>query len=365
MIYYVLPSHGRSHSIDEFLGSWGSGLKSILVPLTYDEFYRKTGFEAGTYIFTQFEALGRTELAYVVRVAGRMAQRPELFRILNCPDVYCSRLELLDRLYARRINRFRAFQLGRIAADQLRYPVFIRSSSEHVLWDTRLLIDAGEFEAERRKWALALPHEFNDFLAIEYEHSADEEGMFRKYSAMRIGDRIVPRHVLFSRNWATRFPDIVDEQTAAEEAGFVKEFPHRAQLEEFFKIADIDYGRIDYTVLNGAIHVWEINTNPVVVPSPARLAAEREISQRASAESVTRAFEALERGSPASDARLSLSPLDSIRSFGARRERRKRNTKRRMLADHFTYASKEAARNAASDPTGSPLMRLHRRGGGG
>ena len=38
--------------------------------------------------------------------------------------------------------------------------------------------------------------------------------------------------------------------------------PHRELLEHIFRDAGIDYGRIDYGLLDGRIQVWEINTNP-------------------------------------------------------------------------------------------------------
>jgi len=34
-------------------------------------------------------------------------------------------------------------------------------------------------------------------------------------------------------------------------------------LRRIFDIAGIDYGRIDYSLRDGAVETWEINTNPV------------------------------------------------------------------------------------------------------
>ena len=38
-----------------------------------------------------------------------------------------------------------------------------------------------------------------------------------------------------------------------------------------FQIAGIDYGRIDYSMLDGEPQVWEINTNPTVLKITPRL----------------------------------------------------------------------------------------------
>ncbi len=37
--------------------------------------------------------------------------------------------------------------------------------------------------------------------------------------------------------------------------------PHEPELREIFRLAKIQYGRVDYSILNGTIQVWEINTN--------------------------------------------------------------------------------------------------------
>jgi hypothetical protein len=41
---------------------------------------------------------------------------------------------------------------------------------------------------------------------------------------------------------------------------------HREKIAEVFRIAGIDYRRIDHGVKDGRIQVWEINTNPMVMP---------------------------------------------------------------------------------------------------
>ena len=40
--------------------------------------------------------------------------------------------------------------------------------------------------------------------------------------------------------------------------------PHHDLLKKIFSAGRIDFGRIDYSVLNGNIRVWEINTNPTI-----------------------------------------------------------------------------------------------------
>ena len=40
------------------------------------------------------------------------------------------------------------------------------------------------------------------------------------------------------------------------------------QLREIFDLAQIEYGRIDYGMLDGKVQCWEINTNPGLALAP-------------------------------------------------------------------------------------------------
>ena len=58
---------------------------------------------------------------------------------------------------------------------------------------------------------------------------------------------------------------LLDEHLLDEERAFVAENPHNDQLQEVFELANIQYGRIDYAVVDGRLQVWEINTNPMTL----------------------------------------------------------------------------------------------------
>ena len=130
-------------------------------------------------------------------------------------------------------------------------------------------------------------------MLVEYLHGADAEGVFRKYSAMNVRGALSPRHILFSHDWVTKKPDLVNDATVAEERAFIEDFPHREPLTAIFRLAGVDYGRIDYGVLDGRIQVWEINTNPVVVPQREKLDPKRLASQSRSAALIAEALREL------------------------------------------------------------------------
>ena len=63
---------------------------------------------------------------------------------------------------------------------------------------------------------------------------------------------------------------IFDRERADEESRYCETNPHEAWIREIFRLARIDYGRIDYGMLDGKPQVWEINTNPTIGRGPNR-----------------------------------------------------------------------------------------------
>ena len=104
--------------------------------------------------------------------------------------------------------------------------------------------------------------ESREVVAVEFIDTADSEGLYRKYSAFRVGDQIVPRHVFFSREWMQKQADLTDPAYLEEERAYVETNPHRGAVLDVFELARIEYGRVDYSILDGRLQVWEINTNP-------------------------------------------------------------------------------------------------------
>lgn len=146
-------------------------------------------------------------------------------------------------------------------------------------------------------------------MVVEKMDVRGDDGLHRKYAALKIGDELVPRHLLFSEDWVTKFPGVVTtEELAKEERAFLEEFPHADAVNEVFRMAGIDYGRIDYGFKDGRMQVWEINTNPLIVPAPRKLNPLRLDTQARSAALITEALESL----------LETAPQGAgVRAFGA------------------------------------------------
>lgn len=189
--------------------------------------------------------------------------------LLNHPLEFLRRQELLEALYLAGINRFRSYRLSELKDATPSYPVFLRSEHLHTGSLSGLLRDRAELEAAASR--ILKRERRSELLAVEYMAVDDGQGIFRKYSATKVGDRIVPEQLSYSAHWnVKRYPKGLDPsldnpltiQILEEETRYLTEFPDGDQLEKVFDIARIDCGRVDYAKVDGQVCVWEINTAP-------------------------------------------------------------------------------------------------------
>jgi len=260
MIIYLTKRRFR-YTIDHYLAHWGQELSHVIWPVTYDQLFAMRRYPAVTYIFSDIDRLTAEETERAAAVHRMLAEaRPDL-RILNHPARSFRRYELLRHLYEQGTNDFNAYRVTE-AREPQRYPVFLRRADEHFGAMSELLHSRQELDD-----ALQLPA-FQDayrdnLLIVEYSGASDDGGIFRKYSAFNVGGTIIPRHVFYSRSWMIKEADTVDVDGTAEEMRYLEANPHADQLLPIFAAAQIDYGRIDYSIVGGRIQVYEINTNPM------------------------------------------------------------------------------------------------------
>jgi hypothetical protein len=228
-------------------------------------------------IFSDIDRIEPSHLAEAARVWDELDARG--LRLLNHPLRSLRRFDLQQALS----NDFRLFR-DRVP-DDARYPLFLRYENDHGGAITPLLRDTEEL---RNRWE-TLP----GAIALEFLDTSDEAGIFRKYSAMRLGDALIPRHVLFSRQWQVKDPDLVTPARIEEERLYLETFPHRDQIMAIFERAGIQYGRIDYALHRGKVQVWEINTNPMLQTARRTRRRARVPIHEMSAPLINRAFRAL------------------------------------------------------------------------
>jgi len=270
MIYYLVhQQHG--YTVDRYLNGFGAPLRERITILPYEYLAGMPRLQAGTYVFSDVERLSRRETAAADSLWNALSSSG-IACVLNHPTRSMKRYELLRTLHARCINSFDVYRLTESRAPK-RFPVFLREENEHNGSLTGLLQTPDELE-EAVEAALASGINREECLVVEFCDTSDCRGTFRKYTACKIGDRIIPTHILFGDRWMLKTTpvdyegSIGEEQVAAEtaeQAQFVYDNPHEGELRRVFELAHVDYGRIDYSMLDGKMQVWEINSNPNIL----------------------------------------------------------------------------------------------------
>lgn len=264
--------------------------------MSYTKAFRDLWVPATSLIFTDFDLLSSFEMdvAGCIAATARM-QSPQL-RVLNDPVQVKERFALLHALNRQGISPVRVTRLETGDMPE-KFPVFIRLEDGSLHPDTGLLKNKDTFSSglsELKGRGKTLKRR----IAVSFENQADSDGFFRKYGAFRIGNHIVPQHILRSKDWmvkSNRAP--VSKAFVEEELAFVQNNPFHDELMKIFEIANIQFGRVDFTITDGRIAVFEINTNPhfprFTGGNPAREARRQGILEK-----LAQAFEEIDAGPP-------------------------------------------------------------------
>jgi hypothetical protein len=252
-----------SFCIREYLQMRGAAIADRVNVVEYEELGDLTALPAGPVVFAAVDQIGRAAADAAAQICDRIAGALGPRAVLNDPRKVLRRFDLLSRLHEGGGNRFKTIR----AVDDpcgLRYPVFIREEDQHSGSLTPLLGDRWALERALGEMVFRGLRP-SRLLIVEFCDTSGPDGLFRKYSAMKIGDVILPRHLHISREWVTKSnSNVVDETALDEELTFFEQHPHERWLRQVFETAQIQYGRIDYGIFEGAPQVWEINTNPTL-----------------------------------------------------------------------------------------------------
>lgn len=263
MIHFITTSK-HTYTIQTFLDEWAPEIAGFIKIMTYDELIHQTTFQKGAYFFTDIERLPTHVRLLSDHIWQKMAECNSM-QLFNRPETSMRRYELLTTLYAKSKNKF---QIRRLNDDfsNLKYPVFLRGENDHTGNISAILYNKSELK-KALKIAIDKGKRVNELIVVEYLDVSDSEGNFIKYSAFIFGNKIVPRHIAYSKEWMVKYQSYIDQKIIEAEIAFMTDNPHEQELREIFKLAGIDYGRIDYSLLNGKVQVWEINTNPMIIRS--------------------------------------------------------------------------------------------------
>ena len=223
----------------------------------------RVSFPAGPQIFAGLDQTMPIQRELVARLWDAHAEAAPQMPRLNDPRRVLLRFELLERLAAEGLNRFKVYRVHQ--ADQVtRFPVFVRHIHRHNGPATRLVHSHDEL-----RWMLTAlrirGRRMRDHMIVEYCDVSGPDGLFRKYAAFRVGAHIIPSHVFAAPGWTVKSTQNEPTEASVQEGlQYQRENPHAAWLARVFDLAGIEYGRVDYGVANGLPQVWEINLNATI-----------------------------------------------------------------------------------------------------
>jgi hypothetical protein len=261
VLHFFVTTRGY-HTLNVYLSDWVGDLGRYITVHFY-EGCKWPAESSGIYIFTDLERLNSLQLDLAVKYARQLQLSGANLRILNSPERVLRRLDLLNEMSRLGINRFRAFRLRDIPED-FRFPGFLRMASKHNGAVSALLQNRDDLENASSQ-LLESRADVEDILAVEFCDTCSSDGYYRKYSFFRIGDIMIPAHIIFSKHWIAKDGSSNAEQVIEEDL-FHAQGSHVDWARGVFEAAAIDYGRIDFSLCpDGTPQVWEINTNPMLL----------------------------------------------------------------------------------------------------
>jgi hypothetical protein len=263
MLYYVAREL-HHYTIGGYLNAYrkaGIPLPVAIQPVSYETLLALKRAPGGNYIFTDLDRLSGYETDAVAEIAKAVQAADPRALVSNWPNRVLGRYALLRLLREEGINSFGVWRLDEARAPTA-YPVFIRREPDALGPETPLLHDEAEYRAAIEALQKA-GKGLTGRIAVQYRQVPDSAGMFRKYGAFYFRGRVVPQHLFMSHNWIVKHSTMdLSPPMIAEEERYVLDNPHADQLRRIFQLAQTDFGRIDYTIVDGRLEVFEINTNP-------------------------------------------------------------------------------------------------------
>ena len=260
-VHYLCTAR-HTYTLGIFAAFYAAGIAPRIRILTYRRLPAIRSFGPGPFIFSDLDRLnasyrhGQAELAdWLVDKGGT---------VLNHPARVLLRFPLLRTLHERGINRFNVYRVSEWQRVR-RFPVFLRAENVHGQALSGLLHDRAALQRALSEFS-GQAGALDTLMIVEFGNVPGSDGKYRKYAAFRVGGTIYAQHCYASADWWVRFESSATTPAEwAEHDAYARNNPHRAQLEPIFALAGIDYGRIDYAVIDDQVQVFEINTNPTII----------------------------------------------------------------------------------------------------
>ncbi len=308
-----------------------------MVRWTYERALARRWLPPATYVFGDLERLGPRASEAAARLWGVLADAGATVRLLNHPTRSLRRYSLLRLLHARGLNGFDAYRLTE-ARRPRRFPVFLWTPDQRAAAPPELLrspddLDVAIAERDRRGRSRETA------VVIEAVDARDPGGVHHTYAALIVGECVVPWHVLSDGEWRVTEAGAVDDAASRIERDYVETNPHASTITEIARLAEIEWGRIDYALVEGRLQVFGIDTHFVPGLAPAGRGARAEVAARRAAR-LAEALALVDVGGKADHVRIDLAGVCTSRWERARRAQGALRERGKILVDgaHATWA---------------------------
>lgn len=229
---------------------------------TYNWLFRTTKLPSATYIFTMVDRLDANERRLAGKIYRHINEAGIGFKALNDPASALGRYRLLRRLHENNINKFNAY----LAIDRPKpksFPVFIRQLSVSLPPLTGLLKNQDELDQQIIELAKR-GEPLEDLVVIEYCSEPYMGEHFVKMSAYRINDQYFTDLFIYSKGWYVKWngPDVAPANAAAIEWDLLHRNAYVEEAKKVFELANVEYGRVDFSLVGGQTQFYEVNFNP-------------------------------------------------------------------------------------------------------
>lgn len=230
---------------------------------SYDRLLARRRLPVATWIFTDLDRLDYWELELAARIYKKLCESGQ--KVINNPARIGDRYLLLRQLHKAGINRFNAWLAGDSEQPD-RYPVFLRTNRAHRGVLNGQLIDNEQALEQAIETAVADGYPLRELMIVEYRAEPVSPGLYSKYAAFRCGGQIIETTGVQEDTWSAKQGKhgIASAEIYEAENRRIREVPHAAELMQAFRIAQIEYGRADYAIIDGEVQIYEINTNPAI-----------------------------------------------------------------------------------------------------
>lgn len=225
---------------------------------------RQKKLPRATYVFTDMERMDVWQQTVLAKLFSHIQQAGQGYRALNNPAAVGDRGALLRKLHDQGLNDFNAYRVVENRMPE-RYPVFVRRMSTHTQPLTSLLHTPEQLQ-DALETLLQNGEAQSDLLVIEYCAQPVADNLYRKLSSFKIGETVFFTHTVHDIKWLVKHgrKNSATPELYQEEHAMILDNRFSGHLSRVFDVSCVEYGRVDFGIVDGRVQVYEINTNPYV-----------------------------------------------------------------------------------------------------